>query len=128
MTHTLDDTVLAYAEYGRTQSMDHFWAVELSIHLAFLQRWDDLWEFTIRAIELTPYEDVAALSFIAAGPLEDLIRYAAPVIKDRVVQQIRTDSKFRRTLTGAWARQERDALWRDITPLLYEFRTDPLNP
>lgn len=127
-THTLDETALAYIEYGRTQSMDHFWAVELVTTLAFLQRWDDLWEFTLRSIELTEFEDVPALCFIAAGPLEDLVRYAAPVIKDRVVAQIPKDAKFRRTLTGTWAREERAEFWSEITPLLYHYHTEPLHP
>lgn len=126
MEPTLDQIAAAYAEYGGTQSPEHFWAVEAATMLAFEQRWDALWDLTLRAIALTPSDDTAALCFIAAGPLEDLIRYAAPVIQDRVIHQIRVDPRFRRTLTGAWARAEREEFWREITPLLYEFPTDPL--
>src|SRR6185436_4515814 len=106
MQPTLDDVAAAYIEYGRTQSPEMFWACEAATMLAFEQRWDDLWALTLRAIELSPFEDAAALCFIAAGPLENLIRYAAPAVQDRIVGRIQTDPKFRRTLTGVWARAE----------------------
>jgi len=124
---TLDDVAAAYVEYGRTQSPDDFWAFEAVTLLAFEQRWDDLWALTLRAIELSAFDDSAALCFIAAGPLEDLIRYAAPIVQDRVIGRIRTDAKFRRTLTGAWARAERPDFWREITPLLAQYPTEPLS-
>ena len=127
MEPTLDDVAAAYIEYGRTRSPDLFWAFEAATMLAFEQRWDDLWALTLRAIELSPFADTEALCFIAAGPLEDLIRYAAPVVQDRIVGRIEKDPKFRRTLTGAWARAERADFWREITPLLYLYPTDPLS-
>jgi hypothetical protein len=126
MDPTLDEVAAAYCEYGRSQSEDLFWAFETVTMLAFQQRWDDLWQLTLRAIDITAFADTATLCFIAAGPLEDLVRYAAPVIRERVLQQIRSDAKFRRTLTGAWARKEREEFWREITPLLYEYPTEPL--
>jgi hypothetical protein len=127
MEPTLDEFAAAYAEYGRSQSEDHFWAVEWATMLAFEQQWDRLWELTLRAIEITAAEDTAALAFIAAGPLEDLVRYAAPVVHDRVVARIRTDAKFRRTLTGVWARTERAEFWQQVEPLLREYPTDPID-
>ena len=81
------------------------------------QRWDDLWQFSLEAIARTPNQDVSTLAFIAAGPVEDLIRYAAPAIEERVVDQIKTDPKFRRVLTGVWARRERPEFWQRITDL-----------
>jgi hypothetical protein len=121
-----EETALAYVTYGRTQSEELFWAFEAATMMAFLQRWDDLWELTLCAIALTPESDNEALAFIAAGSLEDLIRYAAPELESRIMEQIRIDAKFRKTLTGAWARQERADFWRNVTPLLYEFPTEPL--
>lgn len=126
MEAPFEQIAAAYVEYGRTQSSDLFWAVEAATLMAFEQRWDELWELTLVAIAICPSEDETGLSFVAAGPLEDLIRYAAPLVQERIVEQIRQDPKFRRTLTGAWARAERSDFWRDITPLLYEYRTEPL--
>ena len=126
MQPTLDDVAAAYIEYGRTQSSELFWAFEATKLLAFEQRWDELWALTLRAIELVPFEDTEALCFVAAGPLEDLIRYAAPIVQERIFRRIEEDPKFRRTLTGAWARSERPEFWREVTPLLYRYPTEPL--
>ena len=126
MEPTLDDVAAAYIEYGRTQSPDLLWAFEAVTLLAFEQRWEELWTLTLRAIELVPFEDTEALCFVAAGPLEDLIRYAAPIVQERIVRRIEEDPKFRRTLTGAWAREERPDFWSEVTPLLYRHRTEPL--
>jgi hypothetical protein len=44
-----------------------------------------------------------------------------------IVDRIRVDPKFRRVLTGVWARQERKDFWDRITPLLYEYPTEPID-
>jgi hypothetical protein len=118
MEPTADDVARAYCEFGRTQNAELFWAFETVTLLAFSQQWDALWDVTLRAIAATDDEDV--LSFVAAGPLEDLIRYAAPIVEERIVEQIRKDARFRRTLTGAWAREEQKEFWARVLPLLKE--------
>ena len=116
-----------FLSYARTQSMEHFWAFEAVTELAFQQEWDELWEITLRLIELAPFEETELLAVIAAGPLEHLVRYAAPQMEERIVERITIDPKFRRVLTGVWARQERKDFWDRITPLLYEYPTQPID-
>lgn len=123
---TRDELVDGYLAHCRTQSEEHFWAFEIVTGLAMQQEWDELWAVTLLAIERTPADDREMLAIIAAGPLEDMVRYAAPVIEDRVVERIRADAKFRTALTGVWARAEREDFWGRITPLLYEYPTKPL--
>ena len=123
----MKELAAAYAEYSRTLSPDLFWAFESATMLAIEERWDELWDMTLLAIDSTPYEDAETLAIIAAGPLEDVIRYAAPQFEERIAQRIPADAKFRRALTGAWARQERAAFWQRIAPLLSKFPTDPLD-
>ena len=122
-----DEICNGYLSYARTGSTEHFWAFETLTLLAFEQRWDELWEITLRLIDLAPFEEKELLAIIAAGPLENLVRYAAPQVEDRIVERIRVDPKFRRVLTGVWARQERKDFWDRITPLLYEYPTQPID-
>lgn len=44
----------------------------------------------------------AELFFVAAGPLEDLVRMHGPVLIDRIEAEGRKDPKFRRALAGLW--------------------------
>jgi len=127
LTLGIEAAAAVYAEWARTQSEEHFRTVGGIMMLAFDQRWDELWAITLRSIELTPFEDGLALSVIAAGPLEDLVRYAAPVMKERFAAEIRRDPKFRRTLSGVWAREEQPEFWNEVLPLLREYPTDSLD-
>lgn len=122
-----DEICRGYLSYVRTGSMEHFWAFETLTLLAFEQRWDELWDITLRLIDLAPFEETELLAVIAAGPLEDLVRYAAPQVEQRIVERIRVDPKFRRVMTGVWAREERKDFWDRITPLLYEYPTDAID-
>ena len=123
---TYEEAAKAYIAYAHDQSMDHFWAVEGATTLAMEKRWDDLWHFVLIAIEQADFDDTQALALIAAGPLEDLVRYAIDEVEPRIVERVKADAKFRRVLTGVWARKERADFWYRITPLLYEYPTQPL--
>jgi len=122
-----ESAATALAEWSRTQSAESSWAQEGATTLAMEERWDDLWWLTLRALDQIAFEDRPALAVLAAGPLENLVRYAADVMEERIVAEIRRDPKFRRAITGVWARKERADFWYRITPLLYEYRTDPID-
>jgi hypothetical protein len=122
-----ESAAAALAEWSRTQSEQTSWAFEDATTLAFEERWDDLWWLTLRALDLIAFEERAAIAVLAAGSLENLVRYAADVVEERIVAEIRRDPKFRRAMTGVWARKERADFWSRITPLLSEYPTDPID-
>src|SRR3954453_16764775 len=106
------------AEGSRTQSAEASWAFDDAMTLTFDERWDDLWWLTWCALDQIAFEDRSAIAVLAAGPLENLVRYAADTVEDRIVAEIARDPKFRRAMTGVWAREERADFWYRITPLL----------
>jgi hypothetical protein len=57
------------------------------------------WHAVVALVERAPSEE--ALFFVAAGPLEDLIRSRAAWVGPRVLDRARADTRFRRALGGA---------------------------
>lgn len=95
--------------------------------LAMTGQWEELWTLTLRLLDETPESDTEQMAAIAAGPLEDIVRYEADAFEARIAERIRADAKFRRAMTGVWAREERAEFWARMTPLLYEYPTDPID-
>jgi Family of unknown function (DUF6869) len=76
-----------------------FWAWEEVTELVrddVDRAWDVVLELVGRAV------DDRLLAYVAAGPLEDLIKWHPHEIIDRVEQQARRDARFRRALSGVW--------------------------
>jgi hypothetical protein len=63
-------------------------------------RAEDAWPVIVHLIEAAP--DDEALSYVAAGPLEDALHYHAERFGDRILTRARTDPKFREALAGVW--------------------------
>ena len=63
------------------------------------------WPLMVKLIEAAPSEE--ALAFVAAGPLEVLIRTGGDNFEDRIVQCALSDARFRRALEGVWG-------WEDV--------------
>jgi hypothetical protein len=68
---------------------------------------DDAWPMILALVELAP--DDAALAYVAAGPLEDLVREHLERFADRLVEQARRDPRFRDALKGVWG-------WENVDP------------
>ena len=124
---TFEEAARAFVAYAKGRSPDDFWAFEGIVTLNFEQRYDELWQFVLLALELTSFDDTQVLAVIAAGPLEDIVRYSAPDFEERIVARIKADPKFRRAMTGVWCREERKDFWDRITPLLYEYPTESID-
>lgn len=72
---------------------------------------EEAWPVILALLERAP--DDLAIAFVAAGPLEDLIRDHGPRFLDRLEAQARTSARFRGALSGVWG-------WEDMTPELPE--------
>ena len=62
--------------------------------------------------------DEATLSYIGAGPLEDLLCGCGEQFIERIEQEVVTNKKFRFCLAGVWKSTIRDDLWDRITKAL----------
>lgn len=58
------------------------------------------WRAVVALVERAPSDE--ALFFVAAGPLEDMIRRQPAWAGPRVLERARADSRFRKALGGVW--------------------------
>ena len=76
-----------------------FWAWE-AVNALVREQPERAWSMILRLVELSP--DDRVLANVAAGPLEDLLKFQPYAFIDRVENRARTDAKFRRCLSGVW--------------------------
>ncbi len=76
-----------------------FWAFEDVTTLTSTDP-ERLWVITLQMISQTT--DKLALSYVAAGPLEDLLAYHGPRFIDRVEAVVRRDAHFLEALRSVW--------------------------
>src|SRR5262249_47053706 len=89
------DTWIRYHQGGRD---DDFWAVE-EIEDTVKMDADDGWPLVTGLIEKAPDE---LLGTIAAGPLEQLIRYRHREVGDKVLAEARANRRFQDALAACW--------------------------
>jgi hypothetical protein len=65
---------------------------------------ENAWPIVLALVQDAPDEEAPA--YVAAGPLEDLIRQRGAQFGDRVVEQARQDERFREALLGVWGIEE----------------------
>jgi len=123
--YTRDELISAYLDYGRTQDDRYFWAFNAVLKLILEEEYEDLWSVSLALIAAVPDDDPQLLAYVAAGPLEDVIRRAGPQILDRLETQARRDRKFRRSLTGVWGHAQQPEVWARLQPLVRSV-PDPL--
>ena len=58
------------------------------------------WGILLVLIDRAP--DAGAMGFVAAGPLEDMVRSHNDVLGDRILDEARNSPAFRQALTGIW--------------------------
>ena len=99
--HQLVDAYLPHArECFRDGDTDrHFDAWE-QVDAMVRDRPEEGWLLIRQLIERAADEQM--LAYIAAGPLEDLIKWHGPQFIDRIEPQALIDPKFRRALRGVW--------------------------
>ena len=77
---------------------------------------EQLWEFICHTAERDLSERVA--SYLAAGPLEDLLASAGPEFIDRVEALASKSSKFKYLLQGVWRNEIEESVWQRIQSIL----------
>jgi hypothetical protein len=82
-----------------------FWAFE-EVYDLLSRDPERLWRIALCLIEQAP--DDAALSYVAAGPLEDILAAHGPAFIERVEDKARKDSRFLLALCGVWGHHRFD--------------------
>jgi hypothetical protein len=63
-------------------------------------RAEEAWPVIVHLIDSAPDDD--ALSYVAAGPLEDALHYHSARFGERILARARIDPKFNAALGGVW--------------------------
>jgi hypothetical protein len=89
----------AYLGHYETRDSALFWAFE---EIGEITRTDPErgWDLTLRLIARAP--NPMFLSYVAAGPLEELLTHHGSAVIDRVELAARRDPKFRLALCDVW--------------------------
>ena len=97
----LVDAYLAHArECFRDGDKDPYFDAWEQVHDMVGDRPEEGWTLILQLIERAADEQV--LAYIAAGPLEDLIKWHGPQFIERIEAHASIDAKFRRALRGVW--------------------------
>lgn len=90
---------------------------------------DPDWDLALVAMSASLYDDRGFLFFVAAGPLEDLLRKPSREIVDRIVAEARKNARFRWMLTGVWLHAISDSARPHIVAAIGTLiETDPMPP
>lgn len=90
----------AYLSHHKTKREDDAWA--------FDEVWDMVRNHPDIALELTLLlltksgDDDATLAYVAAGPLEDLLKLHGPTVIDRIERESKDSSRLQLALSGVW--------------------------
>jgi hypothetical protein len=95
LTHK--EIIDAYLHYYRTKKDEYWWAYE---KIAVLMESPDGLEFVNELIQACLND--AEIAYVAAGPLEDLIRKHHLAIKDTLIELVRKEAKMRQAIQGVW--------------------------
>ena len=88
----------AYLKHYRTKADKDFWAVkEVDLRItSSVPNHDDAWALVLALIEAA--DDGGTLGYVAAGPLEDLVKRFGADLIGRIEDSSRRDARFRRAL------------------------------
>jgi hypothetical protein len=92
---------LAYAHAAVDRALDNSkqWAFD-EMNRLVRQDPEEAWPWIVEMVQRAPNDRI--LAFVAAGPLEDLIRLHAATFIDRIETAAKNDREFRKALSGVW--------------------------
>jgi hypothetical protein len=101
MAQPPDDSALAdaYLRHFESEDPDLFWAWEEVLEITDSDP-ERAWELTLSLVAKA--SNPRTLSYVAAGPMEDLLNNHGSAVIDRVEIAARRDSKFRLALCDVW--------------------------
>ena len=97
----MDETAFAdtYLRYLKEKRTEDSWAFD---RVAKIVRDDPRVALELTLLLLTKASDDAVLAYVAAGPLEDLLKMHGPQVIDRIERMADRDSRLQLALSGVW--------------------------
>jgi Family of unknown function (DUF6869) len=127
MEHDLNTLTDTYLRHQANKNDQDFWAWQKVFQIVRSGDLDLAWEVTLLLLRKAETDD--ALSFVAAGPLEDIIDSYGDKALDRVEQACDEDPRLQLALSGIWLLPDSPVLerWRGLMER-YGFRYGDRQP
>lgn len=94
-----EELATAYLQYFETKQEDDRWAWS-DVDQLVRRKPDQGWEVIRLLVNKAPSDE--ALAFVAAGPLEDLLKKHGPAVIDQIENECRENDRLRLALSGVW--------------------------
>lgn len=112
-----DEIADAYFRYFEAKANADFWACERVREMVGRDP-DDGWRITCILINKAPSNE--ALAYVAAGPLEDLLKKHGLAVIDPIEEEARQNDRLRLALSGVWLRHD-DPTWERWYALMWKY-------
>jgi hypothetical protein len=97
-TAYIEAQLLPQGEVGADHPL--WWAIERTQLPETLERAEEVWEFLLEALSLSPPDKV--IGMLGAGPMEDLLDDWGPEFIDRIEAEAARSAAFRKMLGRVW--------------------------
>jgi hypothetical protein len=127
MGHDLNTLADTYLRHQVTKRDEDFWAWEQVSEIVRSGNLDRAWEITLLLLRKAKTDET--LSYVAVGPLEDIIDGYGDQALDRVEQVCNEDPRLQFALSGIWLLPDSPVLerWRGLMTK-YGFRSGHRQP
>ena len=109
----------------RNKRADESEAGDAVVSMNFSASPETQWHFILLAVELSESDD--ELSHVAAGPIEHLLGWHGEQYIALVENEVQSNPKFARALTGVWQYEMSDDVWSRLQTVQSKV-ADPLRP
>lgn len=107
----------AYLRYHARKDQADQWAweaVELVNHNP-----DEAWQIVCALVDKAANDET--LAYVAAGPLEDLLKKHGPAVIDRVEEKSSNDPRFQLALSGVWGIEPNNPIFDRWYALMWKY-------
>src|SRR5690348_3115098 len=108
----------AYLRYHARKDRADRWAWEVVEKLVD-QDPDEGWRITCILVNKAASDEV--LAYVAAGPLEDLLKKHGLAVIDRVEEESRNNKRLRLALSGVWGIEQGDPIFERWYALMWKY-------
>jgi hypothetical protein len=108
------ELVEKYFEHWKTKRDDLAWAWDEVTDKVFRSP-SEAWPLIIELIRTAPND--AALSYVAAGPLEDFLCKHGESFMGRVATAVDQEPRFKQALQGVWKNSMKQWVWVEVLRL-----------
>jgi hypothetical protein len=110
-----NDLIAKYFEYWKTRRDDLFWAWQ-EVTNKVLYSPEEAWPIVLELIRAAP--DDAAICYVAAGPLEDLLCEHGESFLARLAAVAENDRRTREALRAVWGQNRmKPSVWSEVQRL-----------